>query len=103
MRREVFESVSTNASNERVHVAPKIAAEEQDYEEKECTEENSLSQNHKSSNVITEVLYKERDGSWMRFKSGFWVFWFLIVSEWFEEEEFGWRGWLFCCFFDEEC
>ncbi|XP_020876246.1 protein WAVE-DAMPENED 2 isoform X2 [Arabidopsis lyrata subsp. lyrata] len=50
MRREVVESVSTNASNERVHVAPKIAAEEEDYEVKECTEENSLSLNHKSSN-----------------------------------------------------
>ncbi|XP_010455184.1 PREDICTED: protein WAVE-DAMPENED 2-like [Camelina sativa] len=54
MRRKVVESVSTDASNERVHVSPKIAAEEEDYEVKECTEENSLSQNHKSSNVITE-------------------------------------------------
>ncbi|KAG7603778.1 Protein WAVE-DAMPENED 2 [Arabidopsis thaliana] len=61
MRREVVESVSTNASNERVHVAPKIAAEEEDYEEKECTEENSLSQNHKSSNVITENDSKKKN------------------------------------------
>lgn len=61
MRREVVESVSTNASNERVHVAPKIAAEEEDYEVKECTEENSLSLNHKSSNVIREVFYKEKE------------------------------------------
>ncbi|EFH48577.1 predicted protein [Arabidopsis lyrata subsp. lyrata] len=60
MRREVVESVSTNASNERVHVAPKIAAEEEDYEVKECTEENSLSLNHKSSNVIRENDLKKK-------------------------------------------
>ncbi|KAL1225713.1 Protein WAVE-DAMPENED 2 [Cardamine amara subsp. amara] len=53
MGREVVELVSTDASNERVHVAPKIAAEE-DYEVKECTEEDSLSQNHKSSDVNSE-------------------------------------------------
>ncbi|CAE6125618.1 unnamed protein product [Arabidopsis arenosa] len=60
MRREVVESVSTNASNERVHVAPKIAAEEEDYEVKECTEENSLSLNHKSSNKIIENDLKKK-------------------------------------------
>ncbi|ESQ32311.1 hypothetical protein EUTSA_v10005603mg, partial [Eutrema salsugineum] len=52
MGKEVVELVNTDASNGRVHVAPKIAAEE-DYEVKECTEEDSLSQNHKSPNVIT--------------------------------------------------
>ncbi|XP_024007418.1 protein WAVE-DAMPENED 2 [Eutrema salsugineum] len=49
MGKEVVELVNTDASNGRVHVAPKIAAEE-DYEVKECTEEDSLSQNHKSPN-----------------------------------------------------
>ncbi|CAN6911655.1 unnamed protein product [Brassica oleracea] len=56
MGREVVESVNNDASNGRihVHVAPKIAAEE-DYEVKECTEEASLSQNHQSPpSVITE-------------------------------------------------
>ncbi|CAH2044588.1 unnamed protein product [Thlaspi arvense] len=53
MGKEVVELVKTDTSNERVHVAPKIAAEEV-YEVKECTEEDSLSQSHKSPNVITE-------------------------------------------------
>ncbi|KAL0738747.1 hypothetical protein Bca4012_014957 [Brassica carinata] len=54
MGREVVESLNKNAPNGRVHVAPKIIVEE-DYEVKECTEENSLSQNHQSPpNVITE-------------------------------------------------
>lgn len=56
MAREVVELVSTDTSNERIHVAPKIAAEE-DSEVKECTDEDSLSDNHKSPNVTTEVLY----------------------------------------------
>lgn len=49
MGREVVELAKTN---ERVHVSPKIAAGE-DYEVKQCTEDHSLSQNHNSSNVIT--------------------------------------------------
>lgn len=56
MAREVVELVSSDASNERIHVAPKIAAEE-DYEVKECTAEDSLSDNHNSPNATTEVLY----------------------------------------------
>lgn len=56
MGREV-ESVNKDAANGKVHVASKIAADE-DYEVKECTEEDSLSQNHRSPpNVSTEVLY----------------------------------------------
>ncbi|KAJ4900725.1 Protein WAVE-DAMPENED 2 [Raphanus sativus] len=46
MGREV-ESVNKDAANGKVHVASKIAADE-DYEVKECTEEDSLSQNHRS-------------------------------------------------------
>uniref|UniRef100_A0A1J3EJP1 Protein WAVE-DAMPENED 2 n=1 Tax=Noccaea caerulescens TaxID=107243 RepID=A0A1J3EJP1_NOCCA len=58
MAREVVELVSSDASNERIHVAPKIAAEE-DYEVKECTAEDSLSDNQKSPNATTEPLKPE--------------------------------------------
>ncbi|CAA7025979.1 unnamed protein product [Microthlaspi erraticum] len=59
MGREVVESVSSDASSdERICVAPKIAAEE-DYEVKECTDEDSLSDNHSSPNATTEPLKPE--------------------------------------------
>ncbi|CAH8298961.1 unnamed protein product [Eruca vesicaria subsp. sativa] len=64
MGREVVESMNKNTSKESVLVPPKIAAEE-DYEVKECTEEDSLSQNHQSSpnNDVKKPLQPENKNS----------------------------------------
>ncbi|VVB04662.1 unnamed protein product [Arabis nemorensis] len=57
MGREVVELAKTN---ERVHVSPKIAAEE-DYELKQCTEDRFLSQNHNSSNNDVNKKHLDQD------------------------------------------
>ncbi|CAN8265438.1 unnamed protein product [Cochlearia groenlandica] len=67
MRREVVEFVNTDSSNERVHVSPKIATEEEDYVAKQYNTENDESPykvtQHENKKHLDEEEQEEDDCS----------------------------------------